>query len=104
MGLVESAFADRTAAGRAVAGGLERYRGTDSVVLGLARGGVPVAVPVAAELGLELDVFVVRKVGLPEQPELALGAVASGGALVVNDDVVKATGIGDETLGRLFAE
>jgi putative phosphoribosyl transferase len=62
---------------------------SDVVVLALPRGGVPVAVEVAAALRAPVDVFVVRKLGTPGQPELAMGAIASGGARVLNDDVVK---------------
>ncbi|HEY0453982.1 erythromycin esterase family protein [Actinophytocola sp.] len=69
---------------------LERYRGrADVVVLGLPRGGVPVAYEVADGIGAPLDVFLVRKLGVPGQPELAMGAIASGGVIVVNDDVVR---------------
>lgn len=83
-------FADRPEAGRALAERLDAWRGRpDSLVLGLPRGGVPVAFEVARSLGLPLDVLVVRKLGLPAQPELAMGAIASGGALVVNEDVLR---------------
>jgi predicted phosphoribosyltransferase len=83
-------FADREEAGRALATRLEAWRARpDAVVLGLPRGGVPVAFEVASALGLPLDVLVVRKLGLPSQPELAMGAIASGGALVVNDEVLR---------------
>lgn len=83
-------FADRAEAGRALADALAGRRGApDTLVLGLPRGGVPVAFEVAHALDLPLDVLVVRKLGLPWQPELAMGAIASGGALVVNDQVVR---------------
>jgi predicted phosphoribosyltransferase len=86
-------FADRADAGRAIARDLAHLRAApDAVVLGLPRGGVPVAHEVAHALGLPLDVLVVRKLGLPQQPELAMGAIASGGALVVNDEVVRYLG------------
>jgi putative phosphoribosyl transferase len=86
-------FADRAAAGRALAVALESQRGaTDTIVLGLPRGGVPVAFEIAAALDLPLDVLVVRKLGLPWQPELAMGAIASGGALVLNAEVVRHLG------------
>jgi putative phosphoribosyl transferase len=68
-------FADRDDAGRQLAGRLEHLRGEPAVVLGLPRGGVPVAFQVARALGAPLDVIVVRKVGVPWQPELAMGAV-----------------------------
>ena len=68
-------FMDRTDAGQALARSLEHLRGTDVVVLGLPRGGVPVAYEVAKALGAPLDVIVVRKLGVPYQPELAMGAI-----------------------------
>lgn len=83
-------YQDRTDAGRALATALVAYRGAaDAIVLALPRGGVPVAWEVAHALGLPLDVIVVRKLGLPGQPELAMGAIASGGVVVVNDDVLR---------------
>ncbi|GAA1254167.1 hypothetical protein GCM10009609_16900 [Pseudonocardia aurantiaca] len=92
-------FRDRRDAGRTLASLLEHYRGRDDVVvLGLPRGGVPPAYEVAKELGAPLDVFVVRKLGAPGQEELAMGALASGGVLVVNDDVVRARRITPEVI------
>src|SRR3989440_10054497 len=83
-------FRDRRDAGRVLAGLLDRYRGrSDVIVLGLPRGGVPVAYEVATELGAPLDVFLVRKLGVPGHEELAMGAIASGGVVVLNDDVVR---------------
>jgi putative phosphoribosyl transferase len=97
-------FADRAEAGRALAGALAAYRGVaGTVVLGLPRGGVPVAYEIAAALSLPLDVLVVRKLGLPAQPELAMGAIASGGALVLNEDVVRYVGGHGEALERVRA-
>ena len=94
---MERRFADRVEAGRALADALAARGGaTDTIVLGLPRGGVPVAYEVAVALGLPLDVLVVRKLGLPWQPELAMGAIASGGALVVNDEVVRYLGGQDD--------
>jgi putative phosphoribosyl transferase len=86
-------FRDRSDAGRQLADRLEEFRGQDVVVLGLPRGGVPVAAEVARALAARLDVLVVRKVGVPFQPELAMGAVGEGGALVVNERVVALSGI-----------
>ena len=84
------AFRDRVHAGEVLANRLAAYRGRpDVVVLGLARGGVPVAEQVALALGAPLDVFVVRKLGLPGHEELAMGAIASGGVRVLNDEVVR---------------
>lgn len=86
-------FADRVDAGRALGTALAaRDDLAGASVLALPRGGVPVAYEVAQALGLPLDVLVVRKLGLPEQPELAMGAIASGGAVVLNDDVVRYLG------------
>ena len=87
-------FRDRADAGRALAGLLEWYRTASRVlVLGLPRGGVPVAAEVAAALGAPLDVFVVRKLGVPGREELAMGAIASGGVRVLNQEVVDALAI-----------
>jgi predicted phosphoribosyltransferase len=84
------AFADRREAGRELALRLEAYRGRDDVVvLALPRGGVPVAFEVAEALGAALDIFVVRKLGMPGQPEFAIGAIASGGVVVLNDEAIR---------------
>jgi predicted phosphoribosyltransferase len=92
-------FENRSEAGRALAEALAQWRGApDTVVLGLPRGGVPVAYEIASTLGLPLDVLLVRKLGLPGQPELAMGAIASGGALVVNDEVVRYLPPGSDAL------
>jgi putative phosphoribosyl transferase len=92
-----SRFADRTAAGRALAALLGRFAGRDDVIiLGLPRGGVPVAAEVATALGAVLDVLIVRKLGVPRQPELAMGAIAAVGdavEVVSNDAVVARLGI-----------
>jgi putative phosphoribosyl transferase len=87
-GGAEVMFTDRADAGRRLASKLALLRG-DIVVLGLPRGGVPVAFEVAAELAAPLDVIVVRKLGLPHQPELAMGAVGEGGIRIINDEVVR---------------
>jgi len=95
-------YLDREEAGRALAAALGRYRrDPQAIVLGLPRGGVPVAYAVAQALSLPLDVLVVRKLGLPMQPELAMGAVASGGALVLNEDVIRYLPPGGEALERV---
>jgi predicted phosphoribosyltransferase len=95
-------FRDRREAGRVLAGLLEKYRGRDDVlVLGLPRGGVPVAYEVAAALGAPLDVFLVRKLGVPGHEELAMGAIASGGAVVINDDVIRGLDIGPEVVEQV---
>lgn len=77
---------------------LADYAGSDVVVLGLARGGIPVAAEIACRLGAALDVFVVRKLGVPHWPELAMGAIASGGGVVVNDDVLQSLRISEVQL------
>jgi putative phosphoribosyl transferase len=100
----EARFADRAEAGRELAAALSDYRDRDDViVLALPRGGVPVAFEVARELHAPLDVFVVRKLGLPAQPELAMGAIASGGIQVLNDEVVNALGVPQETIEKVAA-
>jgi putative phosphoribosyl transferase len=88
--MMPTAFTDRIDAGRALAERLQKYAGRDDVVvLALPRGGVPVAYEVAVALAAPLDVFLVRKLGTPGQRELAMGAIASGGVRVINDDVVQ---------------
>ncbi|MGE0445996.1 MAG: phosphoribosyltransferase [Vicinamibacterales bacterium] len=83
-------YADRREAGVVLAGRLRDFAGrADVVVLGLPRGGIPVAFEVATALEAPLDVFVVRKLGLPGHPELAMGAIASGGVRVLNDDLLQ---------------
>ncbi len=86
-------FADRTHAGVQLASELESYRGQDAVVLGLPRGGVPVASEVAKALGLPLDVIVVRKLGVPFQPELAMGAIGEDGVRFLNTALIERAGI-----------
>jgi putative phosphoribosyl transferase len=86
-------FRDRADAGRQLARELERFRAEEPIVLGLPRGGVPVAFEIANALGAPLDVVVVRKLGVPSQPELAMGAVGENGALVVNKRVVRLAGV-----------
>jgi putative phosphoribosyl transferase len=89
-----SHFPDRAAAGRELAQRLQPYANReDALVLGLARGGMPVAFEVADALQLELDVFLVRKLGVPGHEELAMGAIASGGVRVMNQEVLDRAGI-----------
>jgi erythromycin esterase-like protein/predicted phosphoribosyltransferase len=95
----ERVFRDRRDAGRVLAGLLAHYRGRDDVVvLGLPRGGVPVAYEVATALDAPLDVFVVRKLGLPGHEELAMGAIASGGVTALNEDIVTELGITSDVI------
>src|SRR2546421_8594574 len=95
-------FRDRAEAGRLLADRLRHYAGRDDViVLALPRGGVPVGYEVAKALGAPLDVLVVRKLGVPGHEELAMGAVASGGALVLDEGVVQTLGISDAEIRRI---
>jgi erythromycin esterase-like protein/predicted phosphoribosyltransferase len=95
----ERLFQNRRDAGRVLARLLDDYRNQPGlIVLGLPRGGVPVAYEIATALGAPLDVFLVRKLGVPGREELAMGAIASGGAVVVNEDVVRGLDIGPEAI------
>lgn len=94
-------FTDRNDAGRRLAERLEFLRGKDIVVLGLPRGGVPVAFVVAQALHAPLDVLVVRKLGVPFQPELAFGAIGEGGVRVLNDEVVRAADLGGDEIAAV---
>src|SRR5436190_3288450 len=101
---MEGAFPNRAEAGRVLGLKLSKYAGRDDViVLGLPRGGVPVGYEVAQALGVPLDVFIVRKLGVPGQEEYAMGAVASGGVRVLNDDAVRSLRLSDETVERVTA-
>ena len=92
-------FRDRREAGEVLAQELASYRDrNDLLVLGLARGGVPVGWQVARALRAPLDVFLVRKLGVPQWQELAMGALASGGGVVINDSLVRSLGIGDDAV------
>jgi putative phosphoribosyl transferase len=86
-------FSDRTEAGRALAERLRHLAGQNCIVLALPRGGLPVAYEVARALHAPLDVLNVRKLGVPSQPELAMGAVSTGGVRVLNDDVIREAGV-----------
>jgi len=95
----QARFKDRADAGRALAGDLAKYAGRpDVLVLALPRGGVPVAYEVARHLRAPLDVFLVRKLGVPGHEELAMGAIASGGVRVMNDDLVRQIGVPPEDI------
>src|SRR6516165_6496925 len=101
---MERAFANRTEAGCLLAEKLVKYAGRDDViVLGLPRGGVPVAYEVAKRLRAPLDVFIVRKLGVPGFEELAAGAIASGGVRVLNEDVTRAIPHADEAIEAVTA-
>lgn len=95
-------YADRRDAGRRLADQLGAFRARPrTVVLGLPRGGVPVADEVAAALGLPLDVFLVRKLGVPGHEELAFGAIGSGGVRVLDERVVEAAGLDEDTIAAV---
>jgi predicted phosphoribosyltransferase len=101
-------FIDRDDAGRRLAVALHRHRpgpraGDDTVVLALPRGGVPVAAQVAAALGAPLGLLIVRKIGAPMQPELAMGAVASGGVVIRNQPIIRAIGLSEAAFARATA-
>src|SRR5258708_22337315 len=101
---MERTFPNRVEAGRQLAQKLEKYAGRDDViVLGLPRGGVPVANEVAKRLRAPLDVFIVRKLGVPGFEELAAGAIASGGVRVLNEDVMRAIPHADEAIETVTA-
>ena len=94
-------FADRIEAGRVLARRLEHVRGSGVVILGLPRGGVPVAFEVAQALGAPLDVIVVRKLGVPRRPELAMGAIGEGGATVLDATVLVSSSVSDADLAEV---
>jgi putative phosphoribosyl transferase len=96
-------FADRTSAGRALATKLEHLRGRNIIVLGLPRGGLPVAYEVAQALGAPLDLLNVRKLGVPWHEELAMGAIGTGGVRVLNSDIVLGMGITQDALDEATA-
>lgn len=103
--VMRTSFGDRTEAGQLLAEQLRAYeRRPDTMVLALPRGGVPVGYEIAVALGLPLDVFVVRKLGVPGQRELAMGAIASGGVRVLNEDVLRAMPDAAATVAEITAE
>jgi predicted phosphoribosyltransferase len=98
-------FRDRVHAGRVLARALEDYKGKPNLlVLALPRGGVPVAFEVARELGAPLDVFVVRKLGMPGHEEYAIGAIASGGVRILNEEAIRGFGVTDAEIDAVTAE
>src|SRR3954469_5350183 len=95
-------FKDRQDAGRQLARQLSAYaHRTDVIVLALPRGGVPVAAEVARELQVPFDVFLVRKLGVPAHPELAMGAIAEGGVGVLSDDLIREIGIPEAAIRQV---
>ena len=103
LGTRERLFRDRRDAGDALAQGLEHDRGADVLVLGLPRGGVPVAAQVARALGAELDVLVARKLGSPISDELAIGAVTANGGRFLNDDIIRTLDVSEGYLTSVTA-
>src|SRR2546421_11999264 len=102
---MRTTFRDRTEAGQLLAERLRPYeRHPQAIVLALPRGGVPVGFEIANMLGLPLDVFVVRKLGVPGQRELAMGAIASGGIRVLNEDVLRAMPFAAATVADITAQ
>jgi putative phosphoribosyl transferase len=103
--MFDQPFRDRTEAGRLLGAELTRRFGrrADALVLALPRGGVPVGFEVARALGATLDVFIVRKLGVPGQEELAMGAIASGGVRVLNHDVIRYASISQQVIDRVAA-
>src|SRR3954470_16095571 len=102
---MRTTFRDRTEAGKLLAKQLHEYeRRVDTIVLALPRGGVPVGFEIALKLNLPLDVFVVRKLGVPGQRELAMGAIASGGVRVLNEDVLRAMPYAAATVAEITEE
>ncbi|MBI2811161.1 MAG: phosphoribosyltransferase [Candidatus Melainabacteria bacterium] len=95
-------YQDRSHAGKVLAADLKQFANrTDVLILALPRGGVPVAFEIAQQLNLPMDAFIVRKLGVPGQEELAMGAIASGGARVINNDVVRALKISDSVIDEV---
>ncbi|HEX4631229.1 MAG TPA: phosphoribosyltransferase [Chthoniobacterales bacterium] len=102
---MRTTFRDRSEAGELLAEQLRKYdRRADAIVLALPRGGVPVGYEIALRLNLPLDVFVVRKLGVPGQRELAMGAIASGGVRVLNEDVLRAMPFAAATVADITAQ
>jgi putative phosphoribosyl transferase len=91
-------FLDREDAGRQLAGRLREFHGESVVVLGLPRGGVPVAFEVAKALGAPLDIIMVRKLGVPSRPELGMGAIGEDGVRVINDEIVRLADVSEREL------
>lgn len=101
LGRGNEVFANRVDAGRQLAGKLAKLRGQDVVVLGLPRGGVPVAYQVAEALQAPLDVIIVRKLGVPEQPELGMGAIGEDGVRVLNPRVIRLADVSNDELAAV---
>jgi putative phosphoribosyl transferase len=103
--LTPSPFIDRVAAGQQLALQLESYaHDPDVLVLGLPRGGIPVAYEIARTLGVSLDAFLVRKLGVPTQPELAMGAISSGGFRYLNARMIQSCGVSNAALEAVIQQ
>lgn len=102
MSNAKRTFTDRRDAGRVLGQMLTPYRGRDTIVLALPRGGIPVGVEVAAALGAPLDVLIVRKLGVPGHEEYAMGAIAGGGQIIVDKNTVSTTGVSPEELDAVI--
>jgi putative phosphoribosyl transferase len=102
--VIHPLFRDRAHAGQVLAKRLKRIAApSQPLVLGLPRGGVPIAFEIARELGADLDIFLVRKLGVPGQEELAMGAIASGGAKVLNEALIRRLRISSEEISEIVA-
>ena len=97
-------FTDRRHAGQELGHALHRYAGTNPIVLALPRGGVPIGREIASALDAELDVLIIRKLGAPNNPEFAIGAVGEGGAVVLDEQTVVSMHMDDATLERIVTE
>src|SRR5437763_13419889 len=97
-------FQDRRDAGARLSAPLDKYSNENPIVLALPRGGVPVGYEVARALGADFDVYVVRKLGAPQQPELGIGAVAPGGVLVLDHETIRMLGITREEIERIVEQ
>jgi putative phosphoribosyl transferase len=104
MSFEAARFRDREDAGRRLAERLVGYRGENPMIFALPRGGVPVGYEIARSLDAPLDVFIARKLGAPDQPELGIGAVAQDGARVLNERIVREVGVSEEYIERIAAE
>lgn len=102
--MVDVPFANRREAGRALGAALAELDPANPVVLGLPRGGVPVAFEAASALDCPLDVLVVRKIGVPQQPELAMGSVGEGDVVVENEEIIRAARVDRRAFDRVLAE
>lgn len=96
-------YRNRLEAGQALARELEIYRGIDTLVLAVPRGGIPVALPVVEMLGSEMDLIIPRKIGAPLQPEVAIGAVCEDGEVLLNPHMVRNLGLGDDDINEAAA-